>query len=135
MTLVLAALFALVLADRVHPAFARAAWWPFALLGAISVLWWAGTGDLYLYLVVRVGVGVGIVCLLLLRRGRRTQAWWLVAAIALDVVMTIAERLDHEIFAATGGLVSGHSVKHLLAGALLGCVLAWLTRREQVADQ
>lgn len=130
MTLVLAALLALVLADRIHPAFARVVWWPFALLGAASVLWWAGTGDLHLYLVVRIGVGVGIVCLLLLRRGRHTGTCWLVAAIALDVVMTIAERLDREIFAATGGLVSGHSVKHLLAGALLGCVIAWLARRE-----
>jgi hypothetical protein len=135
MTLVLAALFALVLADRIHPGFARAAWWPFALLGAVSVVWWAATGDLHLYLMVRVGAGVGIVCLLLLRRGRHTRARWLVAAIALDVVMTIAERLDHEIFAATGGLVSGHSVKHLLAGALLGCVLAWLAWREPVAGQ
>jgi hypothetical protein len=133
MTLVLAALFALVLADRIHPVFARVAWWPFALLGAVSVLWWSGTGDLHLYLVVRVGVGVGIVCLLLLRRrGRHSGARWLVAAIALDVVMTIAERLDQDIFAATGGLISGHSLKHLLAGALLGCVIAWLARREPV---
>ena len=133
MTLVFAALLALVLADRIHPAFARVVWWPFALLGAASVWWWAGTGDLHLYLVLRIGVGVGIVCLLLLRRGRHTQTRWLVAAIALDVIMTVVERLDHQIFAATGELVSGHSVKHLLAGALLGCVLAWLARREPVA--
>jgi hypothetical protein len=133
MTLVLAALFTLVLADRIHPAFARVAWWPLALLGAASVLWWAGTGDLLPYVVVRIGAGAGIVGLLLLRRGRHTQAGWLVAAIAFDIAMTISERLDYQIFAATGTLISGHSVKHLLAGALLGCVLAWLARREPSA--
>jgi hypothetical protein len=130
MTLVLAALLTLVLADRVHPAFARVAWRPLALLGAASVLWWAWTGDLHLYLAVRIGAGVAIACLLLLRRGRHTHAGWLVAAIALDVVMTIAERLDYEIFAATHALVSGHNAKHLFAGALLGCVLVWLARRQ-----
>jgi hypothetical protein len=129
MTLVLAALVTLVLADRIQPAFARVAWWPFALLGAASVLWWAGADDLLLYLLVRVGAGVAVVCLLLLRRGRHTRAGWLVAAIALDVVMTIFERLDYEIFDATHTLISGHSVKHLLAGALLGCILSWLVRR------
>jgi hypothetical protein len=135
MTLVLAALFALVLADRVHPAFARTAWWPFAVFGAASVLWWAWTdrdgsgGDLLLYLAVRFGAGLGVVCLLLLRPARHTHTGWLVAAIALDIVMTVCEVLDREIFAATNGFISGHSVKHLVAGALLGCILAWLARR------
>ena len=134
LTLVVAALLALVLADRVDPAFARAAWWPFALLGLASVLWWPwsarfGPEDLLLYVVVRAGAGLAIVFLLLLRRGRHSHAVWLVAAIALDVLMTAAEALDRPIFAATGGLVSGHNLKHLLAGALLGCILAWLLQR------
>ena len=134
LTLVVAALLAFVLADRVDPAFARAAWWPLALLGAVSVLWWPlserfGSEDLLLYVVVRVGAGIAIVFLLLLRRGRHSHAGWLLAAIALDVLMTVAEALDRPIFAATGGLVSGHNLKHLLAGALLGCILAWLLQR------
>ena len=134
MTLVIAALLAFVLADRVDPAFASAAWWPFALLGAASVLWWAfstsfGPEDLLLYVVVRAGAGIAIVFLLLLRRGRHSHAGWLVAVIALDVVMTVVEGLDHPIFVATGGLVSGHNLKHVLAGALLGCILGWLLQR------
>jgi hypothetical protein len=134
MTLVIAAIFTFVLADRVHSAFASA-WLPFVALGAASVLWWAWTdrsgdgGDLMLYVVVRSGAGLAILFLLLLRPGRHTSARWLVAAVVLDVVMTACELLDREIFAATRGLISGHSVKHLLAGALLGCVLAWLALR------
>jgi hypothetical protein len=134
MTLVIAAVFTLVLADRIHQGFAKT-WTTFALLGAASVLWWAWTdrggdgGDLMLYVVVRGGAGLAILFLLLLRRGRHSHAGWLGAAIVLDIVMTACELLDREIFAATGGFISGHTMKHLLAGGLLGCVLAWLTLR------
>jgi hypothetical protein len=135
MTLVLAAVFALVLGDRVHPAFARAAWWPFALAGIASVLWWAWTGrdgsggDLLLYVAVRAVAGLGIVSLLLFRRGRHTHTGWFVAAMMLGIVMTVSEAMDREIFAATHGIISGHSTKHLIAGAMLGCVVAWLALR------
>ena len=129
MTFVLAAIVALVLADRVDPAFARVAWWPFALLGVASLVWWSWSGDLLVYLVMRVGAGLLIICLCLLRDGRYSHIGWLVAALALDIVMAVSERLDREIFAATSGLVSGHNVKHLLAGALLGCLLLWLLQR------
>jgi hypothetical protein len=135
MTLVIAAILTFVLADRIHREFAKT-WKAFALLGAASVLWWAWTdragngGDLMLYVVVRGGAGLVILFLLLLRSGRHTHAGWLVAAIVLEIVMTACELLDREIFAATDGFISGHSMKHLLAGALLGCVLAWLARRE-----
>ena len=143
MTLVIAALLSFVLADRVDPAFARTAWWPFALLGVASVLWWSwserfGPGDLLLYVVVRAGAGIVILFLLLFRPGRHSHAGWLVAAIVLDVAMTVAETLDRPIFETTGGLLSGHNLKHLLAGALLGCILAWLLQRRsrpQIAGQ
>jgi len=136
MTLVLAALLTFLLTDRIGPAFSTVALWPIAALGAASVLWWAwtrwqGADDLRLYLIVRIGTGVAIACLLLLRRGRYSRSGWLWAALALDIIMTVAERLDNEIYAATGMLVSGHNVKHLLAGLLLGCTLAWLTLRER----
>ena len=81
--------------------------------------WWAWSGDLLLYLVMRIGSGLLIVCLCLLRAGRYSHIGWLVAALALDIVMTASERMDREIFAATQGFLSGHNIKHLLAGALL----------------
>jgi hypothetical protein len=134
MSLVMAALLALVLADRVDARFGREALVPFALVAVGSVAYWAiteslGRGDLLPYLIVRVGIGAAIVGLLILRPGRTRGAGWLWAAIALDVVMTLAERHDRTIFEATGRLVSGHTLKHLLAGAVLAFVFAWLTHR------
>jgi hypothetical protein len=131
LTVTLMALLVLVMADRIDVAFARAAWGPFALLGAGSVLWWYATGDLLLYLVVRVGAGLMIFCLLLLRRGRHDGTVWLVAALVLSAVMTACEYMDYPIFAASGGIASGHNLKHILAGILLGCVIAWVVRRHR----
>ena len=74
-----------------------------------------------------------VICLCLLRRGRHSHIGWLVAALGLDITMTICERLDASIFSAMGGLISGHTIKHLLAGALLGCLLMWLLQRKRTA--
>ena len=135
MSLVMATLLALVLADRVDTRFAREALLPFSLVALGSVLYWAttealGRGDLTAYLILRVGTGAGIVVLLILRPGRTRGVRWLWAAIALDVAMTLAERYDKAIYAATDGLASGHNLKHLLAGGVLACAFAWLVRRK-----
>jgi hypothetical protein len=129
MALVMASILALVLADRVDTRFAREALPPLGAVGLASVAWWAATGDLTLYAIVRVGTGAAIVVLLILRPGRTRGAGWLWSAAALDVVMTLVERYDRAVWAATGELVSGHNVKHLLAGVVLACVFAWLTHR------
>ena len=134
MALVMAALLALVLADRVDARFGREALAPFGLVGVASVVWWAATDamgrdDLTLYAIVRVGTGVAVLGLLILRRGRTRGSGWLWAAIALDVAMTLVERQDRAVWDATGGLASGHNLKHLMAGGVLACVFAWLTHR------
>lgn len=136
--IVLMSLLALVMADRVHPLFAREALWPFTGLGIASVLFWAASGamgqeDLLLYLIVRVGAGVAIVLLLILRPPRHSGTIWLVAAMLCEVAMTILERFDHEVFRLTGGLASGHNLKHVLAGVALALLLWWLRARKTLA--
>jgi hypothetical protein len=134
MTLVMAALLALVLADRLDPRYARAALPPLLTLGIGSVAWWGvtealGYGDLLLYGIVRIGTMVALVVLLVLRRGHTRGAGWLWASVGTAVAMMLAERFDREIFEATGHLASGHNLKHLLAGGVIACMFAWLLNR------
>lgn len=134
-SVVLMSLLALVMADRVHPLFAREALWPFIGLGIASVVLWSvseamGQEDLLLYLIVRVGAGAAIVFLLILRPPRHTGTVWLVAAISCEVAMAILERFDHQVFRLTGGLASGHNLKHVLAGIALAFVFWWLRVRK-----
>lgn len=135
LAVVLTSLLAIVMADRVHPLFAREALWPFTALGVASVILWGvseamGQGDLLPYLIVRIGAGVAIVLLLIVRRPRHSGTTWLVAAIVSEIVMAVFERFDHEVFRQTGGIVSGHNVKHVLAGVALTFVFCWLRSRK-----
>ena len=135
--IVLMSVLALVMADRVHSRYARDALLPFAALGVAGVILWGvseamGQGDLLLYLIVRIGTGVGIVLLLILRPPRHTGTIWLAAAVACEIVMAALERLDHEVFHLTGGTVSGHNLKHVMAGVALVFVFWWLRARRML---
>ena len=132
--IVLVSLLALVMADRLHPLFAREALWPFMALAVVSVVLWGiseamGQGDVLLYLTVRIGTGAAIAFLLILRQPRYTGMKWLVAALFCEIVMAIFERFDHEIFRLTDGFVSGHNAKHVMAGVALAFVFWWLRVR------
>lgn len=133
-TMVLMPLLVLVMADRVHPLFARHALWPFTALGAASAILWGvseemGQGDVRLYLIIRIGTAIAIAFLLILRKPRQTGTIWLVAALACEIVMAVFERFDHEVFRLTGGLASGHNVKHVMVGVALAFVFWWLRSR------
>lgn len=132
--IMLMSLLALVMADRVHPLFARDALRPFTALGIASVILWGvseamGHGDVLLYLIVRIGTGAAIAFLLILRQPRHTGTKWLVAALVSEIVMAFFERFDHELFRLTGGVVSGHNLKHVMAGVALAFVFWWLRSR------
>jgi hypothetical protein len=138
LAIVLTSVLALVMADRVHPLFARHAIWPLTALGVASVILWRvlealGKGDLLLYLIVRIGTGVAIAMLLILRRPRHTGTKWLVTALLCEILMAALERFDHEVFRLTGDLVSGHNIKHVMVGVALGFVFWWLRARRPLA--
>lgn len=138
LALVLVSILALVLADRVHPLFARHGLWPLTALAAAGVGWWGvseamGRGDLFLYLIVRVGAGVSIALMILFCRPRRTGTKWLVSALVCEVLMAALEHSDHRIFELTGGLVSGHNLKHVMVGVALSLVFWWLRTRRPLA--
>ena len=121
MMLAIPPILALVLADRVRPAFARRSLWPLVAFGLGSVLWWAaseamGHEDVRLYLMVRVLMAAALFVLIVFCKPRHTGSGWLVAALVGEVLMTTFERLDHQVFALTGGLVSGHNAEARVRG-------------------
>jgi hypothetical protein len=135
MMLAIPPILALVLADRVNPALARRALVPLTVFGVASVLWWAateamGVEDVRLYLMVRVLMAVALFVLIVFRRGRYTGNGWLLGALAGEALLTAFENLDHQIFALTGGIASGHNLKHLTVGVALACVFTWLACRK-----
>jgi hypothetical protein len=130
------ALTGALLAERVH---ARWATLPALALGVVVATgtvayWWfteqRGAGDLRPYLFVQV-LPMLLVPLALLMKLHAlhtpctpASAWW--AVLGLYAAAKGTELADHAVLAATGW-VSGHTLKHLLAAAAAGWIVAAVT--------
>jgi len=86
---------------------------------------WHLIDDLRPYAVAQFLPMLLIPLMLILLPGRRPAAS-LVAGIALYAVGKAAELADRVVLAA-GGVVSGHTLKHLLAAAAAAVIVVWLT--------
>jgi hypothetical protein len=124
----LAALFPLVFAvaigDRVSPALGRSLYLPLAVVGVVSVVWWDVTDDLRPYALVQFLPLALIPLMLWLFPGRRPTGPLLIG-VAIYGGSKIFEVGDGVIMSA-GGLVSGHTVKHVLAAVAAGFIVRWL---------
>lgn len=136
MTLAFMGFFAAVLCERVDVR-AGVRWlFPLVLVGVGSVLYWDLTedraaGDLRVYVMVQFAPLLAIALLLLLFSPRYTRGGAVVLALALYGVAKGFEVLDSAIF-ALGGMVSGHTLKHLAAGAAAYALLRMLQTREPI---
>ncbi|HEY7963082.1 MAG TPA: ceramidase domain-containing protein [Steroidobacteraceae bacterium] len=86
-------------------------------LGVASVWWWRRSGDMRLYSWMQLAplacAGTSVVLNWVTPEMRRALA----ASFAWYVLAKLAELYDERIYAATDHLVSGHTLKHLLAAA------------------
>jgi hypothetical protein len=103
------------------------------LIGAGSVvLWWYseahGAGDLRTYAAVQV-YAVLILPILLLLPLRYTRSWDLAVVFCFYVLAKIFETADRQIFSLDQHVVSGHTLKHLAAGAAGFWILMMLQKR------
>jgi hypothetical protein len=131
MTVVFMALLGITVAERVDLAAGRRLFWPLLLGGLGSAVLWRQSGDLRLYGFVQFFSLLALPLLLALRPPRYTRAhdlWWMAG---LYAAAKLAEHADVAIY-SRGDLVSGHTLKHLLAAAAVGRLLPHLRRRHAV---
>jgi hypothetical protein len=131
------ALFAAQLGERVHPRLTSMLGAPLVVLGLGSVLYWnlterAGTGDLRPYIFVQAFPILSLPVMLGFFPARYTRAGDLWAILGLYAMAKVLEATDAPIYGLTGGAVSGHSLKHLAAGAATYVVLRMLSRRRLI---
>jgi len=128
MTIGFMALLAGALGERFGEAVGRGALWPLLALGAASLVWWRWTGDLRPYIWVQFYPFLVLPILY----------WWfpamtgraiLITAAALYGVSKALEYFDHAIYAASGEIVSGHTLKHLAAAAACYALLRYIQQR------
>ncbi|MBI3778925.1 MAG: ceramidase domain-containing protein [Gammaproteobacteria bacterium] len=103
---------------------------PAIALGIASVIYWHYTDDLRLYVLVQFLPLLLLPVVLLLFKSPYPHRGLLLPALAIYVVSKLAEHYDTAVFAATGNILSGHSLKHLLAAAALFVVYRMLRARK-----
>lgn len=133
MSLTFMAMLAGVIGDRVNPALARRTLPVLLLLGAAGAGHWiwtetSGAGDLRLYLATQAVPIASVLLLIALCPCRYTRGRDVLVAIGWYGLALVAENLDRPILALTG-LLSGHTLKHLLAATAMAWVLRMLLLR------
>ncbi|HEV8096367.1 MAG TPA: ceramidase domain-containing protein [Burkholderiales bacterium] len=133
MTVGFMALFVALLAEHMGERLERLLLAPAVALGVASALWWHFTDDLRFYFWVQFTPLVCIPLVLAMYRGRYTHRAYLLYALGFYVCAKLTEVWDHQIFALTSNVISGHTLKHLLAAAAVFAILLMLDRREPAA--
>jgi hypothetical protein len=126
------ALLSAVIAERVSVQAGLRALAPLLVAGAASVLYWRwsmlrGAENILPYAVVQFGALAAIVVLAALR-SRYTRGADLFIVAAIYAAAKLTEVLDQPIY-ALGGLLSGHTMKHLLAALAVWWLVRMLQRR------
>lgn len=138
MAVMFMALFAAIVAERISLAAAKILTAPLILLGIASVVGWAlsegrGDGDLRFYGVVQFFPMVATPLILWLFPARYSAQSYLVGSIAWYALAKVFEMLDWQVFVATSGFVSGHTIKHVLCGFSIYWLVLMLQKRRPVA--
>ncbi len=88
---------------------------PAIAIGLASVIYWGFVDDLRFYLAVQGTVFVTIIVLIAAFPHKPGQRSLMATALTIYGLAVVCEQLDRQIFDILAGMVSGHTIKHLLA--------------------
>ena len=132
MTLGFMAILAAVIEERVDAEAGRIMLWPLLALGIVSLLVWRWRDDLRLYAWVQFFPCLALPVLFVLCPPKYTGAFYWVIAAAWYVVAKLMEQFDRAIDSAAGSILSGHTIKHLAAGAACYAILRYYQTRQPI---
>jgi hypothetical protein len=136
LALVFSSILGIMVIERVSPRWGARLFVPFLAAGVASVVYWRlgnaeGRGDLRFYALMQGSAVLAVPLFMILFTPRYTGGGQLLAVVALYGVAKLFETYDKPIY-ALGHVLSGHTLKHLLAGLAAGLVLSMLKHRRVV---
>ena len=98
-----------------------------------SVVYWAFTDDLRIYAFVQgyFLLTIPVYYILFSERVRYENYKQIFVSLGFYALAKMTEKFDKQVFALTGRTVSGHTLKHLLAGIATGWGILILQQRRQ----
>ncbi len=114
--------------------------WPLLLLGVVTVIYWyaterSGTGNLVPYAAYQTWSILVIVLLLFAWPARRyTHGGLLAWAAGWYGLAKVFETFDLQVFRLLGGVLSGHTIKHVLASFAVFAIVRQLRARQPIVD-
>ena len=135
--LVFMAIVAMIICERVDVRAGVLLLGPLSILGLASVVYWqatelAGQGDLRLYGFVLFYPVLFIPLLIVLFPPRYTGIGILYEMLGLYVAAKLFEFLDRPIFEKLGGVMSGHTLKHLFAAGAIYSLIRYVQNRQRI---
>ena len=137
MTIGFMAILAIIISERINLRAGITLLPVLLFIGVLSVGWWIATermadltGDMRLYGLVQFFPVVAIVLMLLWFPPRYQGARYLILILVFYGLAKLAEGLDGQIWDITGKIISGHSLKHLLAALATYCLVVYLKKRK-----
>lgn len=97
--------------------------YPALITGLFSVLIWVISSDLRFYFTVQFSTFVTVPLVLALFPSRYSNKFYYIVALMFYALAKFVEVKDYEIFDSTNHLMSGHSLKHILAAT--GLLFLW----------
>lgn len=133
MTIIFMAFLAIIIGEHISSRHGRLLFGPLLVLGVISVAYWyfteaAGRGDLRPYIIVQFVPMILIPLILLLFPSRFSQVGLIWAVLGTYGLAKLLELVDERVFSVTK-MLSGHTLKHLLAALGVYVFFLALTRR------
>ncbi len=129
MTIAFMSLFAIIISEFIDAKKGVLLLFPLLIVGVASVFYWQVTDDLRFYALVQFLPIVLIPLILIIYSSKFTKIsgyWWLLAAYVLAKVL---EYFDSQIFNLSGGLMSGHAIKHVAAA--IGMYVLFLSYKKR----
>ena len=136
MTIVFMAFFSIIIGEHLSPSLGRRLLVPLLLLGLASVVYWylserAQHGDLRLYILVQYLPAALLPAVLLLFPSRLSHVGLVWAVLGMYALAKLFEVTDRLVF-SFGHIVSGHTLKHVVAALGMYIFLLALKQRRSV---
>ena len=137
MSLIFMSFFSWIIYDRVHRAKGFLLFIVLNILGISTVLYWiyteqSGMGDLRWYAMVQFFPILAIPLILWFYKSPFKHERELILIFAFFGIAKLAESYDAEIHACLAGLISGHTIKHVLMAAAGYYIVKMIKRRARI---